>query len=118
MSCFLFKVRELARHLGLPNWSHAASPCLRSRLAWGVVASEAHLRLVEKAELEVRRRLAGTLQVRARDVYAGRKAVWMGRPDDLWAGACRCTTTCGCGCCPAPRRLSRWTRSCWKRRSR
>lgn len=48
--------------MGLPNWSHAASPCLRSRLAWGVAASEAHLRLVEQAELEVRRRLP--LQVR------------------------------------------------------
>jgi PP-loop superfamily ATP-utilizing enzyme len=58
----LKQVRDLARHMGLPNWSHAASPCLRSRLAWGVAASEAHLRLVEQAELEVRRRVP--LQVR------------------------------------------------------
>jgi pyridinium-3,5-biscarboxylic acid mononucleotide sulfurtransferase len=30
------EVRAAARELGLPNWNHAASPCLRSRLAFGV----------------------------------------------------------------------------------
>ena len=33
------EVRELAKHLGLPNHAHAASPCLRSRLAFGVEAT-------------------------------------------------------------------------------
>ena len=32
-------VRRAARHLGLPNWDAAASPCLRSRLAIGVEAT-------------------------------------------------------------------------------
>jgi len=38
------------RTAGLPNWSHAASPCLRSRLALGVEATESHLKRIEQAE--------------------------------------------------------------------
>lgn len=34
------EVRLVAHGLGLPNWNHAASPCLRSRLALGVHASD------------------------------------------------------------------------------
>ena len=30
------EVRAVSRELGLPNWNHAASPCLRSRLAFNV----------------------------------------------------------------------------------
>lgn len=48
------EVRQLAQALGLPNWQHAASPCLRSRLALGVPAVEEHLRKVEAAEELVR----------------------------------------------------------------
>ena len=44
------EVRELAKHLGLPNYAHAASPCLRSRLAFGVEATAEHLRRIEDAE--------------------------------------------------------------------
>ncbi|GLD95836.1 hypothetical protein PINS_up004514 [Pythium insidiosum] len=55
------EVRETAKYLGLPNWNAAASPCLRSRLQFGVEATERHLQQVEAAELFVRR----TLQLRA-----------------------------------------------------
>jgi len=48
------EVRALAQALGLPNWQHAASPCLRSRLALGVPAVEEHLQKVEAAEGLVR----------------------------------------------------------------
>ncbi|GMH85231.1 hypothetical protein TrVE_jg13615 [Triparma verrucosa] len=51
------EVRELAKHLGLPNHDYAASPCLRSRLAFGVEATSEHLKRVEKAENFVRRTL-------------------------------------------------------------
>jgi uncharacterized protein len=44
------KVRELAREFGLPNWDAAASPCLRSRLAFGVEATSTRLRMVEESE--------------------------------------------------------------------
>jgi PP-loop superfamily ATP-utilizing enzyme len=52
------EVRAVARLFGLPNHAHAASPCLRSRLALGVTATPARLRRVEAAE-EVARALLG-----------------------------------------------------------
>lgn len=48
-------VRSLARHVGLPNWDWAASPCLRSRLQLGVPAEAALLQAVGGAEAAVRR---------------------------------------------------------------
>mmetsp|Transcript_4656 Transcript_4656/g.6959 ORF Transcript_4656/g.6959 Transcript_4656/m.6959 type:complete len:293 (-) Transcript_4656:42-920(-) len=48
------QVREAAKALGLPNWAHAASPCLRSRLAFGVPATAHNLARVESAEAIVR----------------------------------------------------------------
>ncbi|OQR90242.1 hypothetical protein ACHHYP_05696 [Achlya hypogyna] len=43
-------VRALANERGLLNWNFAASPCLRSRLAFGVSATADHLKRVEAAE--------------------------------------------------------------------
>lgn len=51
------QVRLAARHLGLPNWNYAASPCLRSRLALGVQATQQHLNRIERAERFVKRAL-------------------------------------------------------------
>lgn len=51
-------VRRAARHLGLPNWNYAASPCLRSRLALGVPAVQEHLQRIERAERFVRQQLS------------------------------------------------------------
>lgn len=48
------EVRDVAKYLGLPNWNAAASPCLRSRLQFGVQAIQEHLHRVEKAEEFVR----------------------------------------------------------------
>ncbi len=48
------KVRAVGRHLGLPNWDYAASPCLRSRLAVGVEATSDRLQNVDRAEAFVR----------------------------------------------------------------
>ena len=50
-------VRLAGKHLGLPNWNYAASPCLRSRLAIGVEAVPQHLERIEKAERHVRQSL-------------------------------------------------------------
>jgi uncharacterized protein (TIGR00268 family) len=47
-------IRIAAKHLNLPNWDYAASPCLRSRLALGVEAIPEHLMRIEKAERHVR----------------------------------------------------------------
>ncbi len=62
-------VRAVGRHLGLPNWDYAASPCLRSRLAVGVAATSDRLKNVGAAEAFVRDELGkdqpdGTWDVR------------------------------------------------------
>ena len=44
------QVRRAARHVNLPNWNHAASPCLRSRLSLGVEATAQQLHKVQQAE--------------------------------------------------------------------
>lgn len=51
LHCSLNKVRAAAKHLGLPNWRHAASPCLRSRLALGVLATDDALLRVHKTRI-------------------------------------------------------------------
>ena len=82
------QVRRAARHLGLPNWDAAASPCLRSRLARGVRATAAHLRAVERAEAFVRNALDldGTVDARVRMLAGGRAMVELDR-GVLGAGA-------------------------------
>lgn len=71
------QVREAARLLALPNHAHAASPCLRSRLALGVEATESHLRAVEAAERVVRTKLELGVDknLRVRLLAGGRSAV-------------------------------------------
>ena len=51
------RVRAVGKHLGLPNWDYAASPCLRSRLAVGVTATSDRLKNVGKAEAFIRESL-------------------------------------------------------------
>jgi pyridinium-3,5-biscarboxylic acid mononucleotide sulfurtransferase len=47
-------VRALSRAMGLPTWDLPASPCLSSRVAYGVAVTPAVLRTVERAEEAVR----------------------------------------------------------------
>ena len=70
------QVRQAAKYLGLPNWNAAASPCLRSRLAMGVLATENHLLAVERAESFIKEvlQLDETVDARVR-MLAGGKAV-------------------------------------------
>lgn len=71
------QVRIVGRHLGLPNWNHAASPCLRSRLAIGVEAIPQHLQRIEAAETYVRGQLGlnATNNLRVRLFSKGRAMV-------------------------------------------
>jgi uncharacterized protein (TIGR00268 family) len=73
------EVRIAARHLGLPNWNYAASPCLRSRLALGVHATEQHLRTIEAAERFVKQQLGElceeTTNLRVRMLAKGRARI-------------------------------------------
>ncbi|KAG9404310.1 hypothetical protein AC1031_004523 [Aphanomyces cochlioides] len=52
------EVRQASKELGLPNWNYAASPCLRSRLAFGVTATKEHLSRIERAERAIRSMMA------------------------------------------------------------
>jgi pyridinium-3,5-biscarboxylic acid mononucleotide sulfurtransferase len=49
-------VRELSRRLGLPTWDQPASPCLSSRLPYGVAVTRERLHQVEVAEAALRAR--------------------------------------------------------------
>ena len=71
------QVRQAAKYLGLSNWNAAASPCLRSRLAMGVMATEEHLRAVEFAEAFVREvlELDETINARVRMLSGGKAMV-------------------------------------------
>jgi PP-loop superfamily ATP-utilizing enzyme len=70
------QVRIAAKHLNLPNHNYAASPCLRSRLALGVEATQDHLDAVQKAEERVRSLLGldETMDMRVR-MLAGKRAM-------------------------------------------
>ncbi|CAH0482829.1 unnamed protein product [Peronospora belbahrii] len=69
------EVRDVAKYMGLPNWNAAASPCLRSRLQFGVEATQQHLHRVEKAEDFIRHliHLERQMSMRVR-FLAGNKA--------------------------------------------
>ncbi len=86
-------VRALSRHAGLPNWQHAASPCLRSRLQSGVPATPEHLRRVERAEHTLRELFAipATANFRVRHVQDGSAMIEIDAPmlERIDLGRCR-----------------------------
>jgi uncharacterized protein len=47
-------IRLLSKDLGLPTWDRPASPCLASRVAYGIPVTEPVLRRVERAEAQLR----------------------------------------------------------------
>jgi uncharacterized protein len=58
-------VRQVARELGLPNWDAPASPCLSSRLRYGLQITPQRLEQVEQGEAFLRRLgVEGNLRVR------------------------------------------------------
>lgn len=58
------EIREMARYFGLSNAELAASPCLASRLAYGVSVTPERLSRVERAESYLRELDFGDLRVR------------------------------------------------------
>ena len=48
------EIRELARNAGVPVWDRPASPCLASRLAYGVEVTPERLTIVERGEAALR----------------------------------------------------------------
>ena len=64
-------VRGAARELGLPTWDAPASPCLSSRITYGLEVTPARLRQVESAEAFLRGLgITGDLRVRHRGDHA------------------------------------------------
>ena len=58
------ELRELARHWQLPTHDKPASPCLASRIAYGVPITEARLAMVDRAEQFLRQRGFSIVRVR------------------------------------------------------
>ena len=64
-------IREASRLLGLPTWQQPSSPCLSSRLPYGVAVTRERLRQVERAESALRALgIAGDLRVRYHEEVA------------------------------------------------
>lgn len=74
------QVRGAARELGLPTWDAPASPCLSSRVAYGLEITPARLRQVEEGESFLRSLgVTGDLRVR----HHGQKARLEVAPDQM-----------------------------------
>jgi pyridinium-3,5-biscarboxylic acid mononucleotide sulfurtransferase len=58
------EVRALALAWGLPTWDKPATPCLSSRIAYGVEATPERTRMIDQAEQWLRRRGLRILRVR------------------------------------------------------
>lgn len=83
------EIRRLSRRAGLPTWDAPASPCLASRLPYGVAVTPERLRQVEEGERLLRELGArGDLRVRH---HAGVARVEL-RPEELdrWGDPERC----------------------------
>ena len=66
-------VRACSRELGLPTWDLPASPCLSSRVAYGIEVTPAALRQVERAEDGLR--ALGFRELRVRHLGAGQARI-------------------------------------------
>jgi pyridinium-3,5-biscarboxylic acid mononucleotide sulfurtransferase len=73
-------IRDASRRLGIPTWRQPSSPCLSSRLPYGIEVTRARLEQIERAEEAVRALgVAGDLRVRYHEDLA---RVELG-PDEL-----------------------------------
>jgi len=58
-------IRDASRRLGIPTWQQPSSPCLSSRLPYGVAVTRARLEQIERAEAAARALgISGDLRVR------------------------------------------------------
>jgi pyridinium-3,5-biscarboxylic acid mononucleotide sulfurtransferase len=59
------EIRQLARHLGLPNWDKPSAACLSSRIPYGIGITPEILHRIQQAEIVLH--VMGFHQVRVRD---------------------------------------------------
>lgn len=83
------EIRVLSEAMNLPNWDAPASPCLASRVAYGVAVTPETLERIDRAETALR--LLGFRELRVRHIAAGEARVEiaadeMGRLDPALRG--------------------------------
>ncbi|HEY3478700.1 MAG TPA: ATP-dependent sacrificial sulfur transferase LarE, partial [Streptomyces sp.] len=73
------QVRRISRHWSLPTWDKPATPCLASRVAYGLRISGPRLARIDRAESAVRQCLAAVgiavADLRVRDLGGGRARI-------------------------------------------
>jgi uncharacterized protein len=73
-------VRQAAQRIGIPIWNAPSSPCLSSRIQYGITVTHERLRQIEQGEEFLRRLgVAGDLRVRHHGDYARIEASQEGR---------------------------------------
>jgi uncharacterized protein len=75
------EIRELSRRAGVPRWDKPASPCLSSRLAYGVPVTIGRLSKIERGEAFLRSLGFREFRVRVHDELARIEIA----PDELYA---------------------------------
>lgn len=80
------EVRRLAKEWGLSVWDQPASPCLASRVAYGVEVTAERLEMIERAEAWFRARGFDELRVRLHEGELARIEVPVQRLGELTAG--------------------------------
>ena len=92
------QVRELSRAWALPTWAKPASPCLASRVRHGIEITPSRLGRIDRAELAVRRVLAGRAWPRPTCACAtsaiGRVSSWTQRWSPISMRPTRCVVPC------------------------
>jgi len=80
------EIRELSQARGIPTWAQPSSPCLSSRIPYGIAVTATRLATIERAEAALRALgVSGNLRVRYHDDVA---RVEMDSAEvDYWLGA-------------------------------
>jgi len=65
------EIRELSQRRGIPTWAQPSSPCLSSRIPYGIAVTATRLATIERAEAALRELgISGDLRVRYHDDLA------------------------------------------------
>lgn len=80
------EIRALSQARGIPTWAQPSSPCLSSRIPYGIAVTATRLAMIERAEAALRELgIAGDLRVRYHEELA---RIEIGAPElDRWLDA-------------------------------
>lgn len=77
------EIRRLSKKMGLPTWDREASPCLASRIAYGLPVEATRLDIVGRGEALLRRRGFTQVRLRLLDAESARVEVAAGEVSRL-----------------------------------